>query len=91
MPQIKGFAVQDGILKTIESAAEAYGLKSIPGSDGEVTVLEDIPALSKNYKMGDAVEFTAKFNAIFDPEKLPAAKEETSAEETIVDVEAESA
>ena len=40
MPQIKGFAVQDGILKTIEATAAAYGLKSIPGSDGEVTVLE---------------------------------------------------
>ena len=80
MPQIRGFAVQDGILKTIEAAAGAYGLKSIPGSDGEVTVLEDIPELAKQYKMGDPVEFTAKFNAIYDPEKLPV-DEETSEEE----------
>jgi hypothetical protein len=89
MPQLKGFAVQDGILETIKSAVDAYGLKYLPGSDGEATVLEDIPEVSKGYKMGDAVEFTAKFNAVFDPEKLPAG--ETPAEETVVDVEAESA
>ena len=89
MPQIRGFAVQEGIIQTCQSVVDAYGLKSISGSDGEVEVLEDIPKLAESYKLGDSVQFTAKFNGIFDPELVK--EEETSAEDTIVDVEAEAA
>merc|ERR1719223_795407 len=39
MPQIKGFAVQEGIIQTVKSPVNAYGLKSIAGSNGEVEVL----------------------------------------------------
>jgi hypothetical protein len=31
MPQIRGFAVQEGIIQTVKAAIEAYGLKSMPG------------------------------------------------------------
>jgi hypothetical protein len=89
MPQIKGFAVQEGIIKTVQSSVGAYGLKSIPGSDGEVEVLENIPEIAKGYKMGDDIQFTAKFRAVFDPLKFRA--EEASADDTVIDVEAETA
>lgn len=89
LPQIRGFAVQEGIVQTCQSVVEAYGLKSLPGSDGEVEVLENIPDIAQAYKVGDSIQFTAKFNAIFDPEKQP--KTEEAAEETILDVEAEAA
>jgi hypothetical protein len=88
MPQIRGFAVQEGIIKTVQSAVGAYGLKSIPGSDGEVEVLENIPEIAKGYKMGDDIVFTATFRAVFDPEKRADA-EEASADDTVIDVEAE--
>jgi FKBP-type peptidyl-prolyl cis-trans isomerase (trigger factor) len=67
MPQIRGFTVQEGIIRTCQSAVDSYGLKSLPGSAGEVQVLEDIPAVASKYKLGDDVEFTATFNAIYDP------------------------
>lgn len=67
MPQIRGFSVQEGIIQTCQSAVEAYGLKSLPGSAGEVQVLEDIPAVANSYKLGDDVVFTATFKAIYDP------------------------
>jgi Bacterial trigger factor protein (TF) len=81
MPQIRGFAVQEGIIRTCQSAVDAYGLKSLSGSAGEVQVLEDIPALASSYKLGDDVEFTATFNAIYDPAL------QTSTEDGIIDVE----
>jgi hypothetical protein len=31
MPQIRGFAVQEGIVQTVKAAISAYGLKSMPG------------------------------------------------------------
>lgn len=31
MPQIRTFAVQEGLITTVKSAVEAYGLKSIAG------------------------------------------------------------
>ena len=86
MPQIRGFAVQESIVRTCQSAVDAYGLKSVSGSDGEVEVLEDIPDVAKTYKLGDDLEFTATFNGIEDPAAQP--KEEPAADD-VVDVEAE--
>jgi hypothetical protein len=75
MPQIRGFAVQEGLIQTVQAAAEAYGLKAISGSDGEVTILEDVATvLAKSYKLGDDIQFTCTFKATVDPEKKPAAK-----------------
>jgi hypothetical protein len=45
---------------------EAYGLESLPGSAGEVTVNEDIKELCKGYKMGSSVAFTATYRGKFD-------------------------
>lgn len=87
MPQIRGFAVQEGIVQTCQSVVDAYGLKSVSGSAGEVEVLENIPDIAKSYKVGDSVEFTAKFNAIFDPEKITSTEE--AEDDSVVDVEAE--
>ena len=89
MPQIRGFAVQEGIIQTVQSAVDAYGLKSLSGSDGEVEVLEDIPEVAKNYKVGDDIAFTATFQAVLNPELVAAASSEEDA--TVVDVEAEEA
>ena len=92
MPQIRGFAVQESIVRTCQSAVDAYGLKSVSGSDGEVEVLEDIPEVAKAYKLGDDLEFTATFNAVVDPELAPAAASddaEKSSADGVVDVEAE--
>ena len=68
MPQIRGFAVSESIIRTCQSAVEAYGLKSLKGSDGEVNVNEDIPELAKTYKLGDDIFFTATFKASMDEE-----------------------
>ena len=90
MSQIRGFAVQEAIIQTVQSAVNAYGLKSISGSDGEVTVLEDIPDIAKLYKLGDDIPFTATFQAVFDPE-LVSIKETGEAGSTVIDVEVEPA
>jgi hypothetical protein len=79
-PQMTMFALQEGIIKTCEAAVEAYGLKAISGEAGSVEVHEDVKDICKGYKVGDNVEFTATFKAIFDPEKK---------QEEAVDVEAE--
>ena len=89
MPQIRGFAVQEGIIQTVQSAVDAYGLKSISGKDGEVEVLEDIPEIAKSYKLGDDIQFTATFKAIFDP-KLSSEKAAERNEAGVINVEAES-
>jgi hypothetical protein len=31
MPQIRGFAVQEGIVQTVKAAVDAYGLKALAG------------------------------------------------------------
>ena len=86
--QITQFSLQEAIVKTVEAAVEAFGLKSLAGSEGEVNVKEDIEQMAKQYKkIGESVQFTATLNACYDPEKTK--EEDTSATETIVDVEAQ--
>jgi len=87
MPQIRGFAVEEAIVRTCQSAVDAYGLKSVSGSDGQVEILEDIPEVARAYKLGDDLEFTAFLNAVVDPDLEPATEE--SSEDGVVDVEAE--
>jgi hypothetical protein len=66
----------------VEAAVDAFGLQSLPGSDGEINVQEDVAEMAKGYKEGDSLTFTTIFNAVFDPEKTADAdkKEEESAE-----------
>ena len=71
-PQITTFAVQESLIKTVEAGVAAYGLKPLPGSDGEIEVQEDVKDLSLGWKQGDSVTFTTTFSAIFDPEKTGA-------------------
>ena len=85
---MRGFAVQEAIIQTVEAAVKAYGLQSLKGSDGEVEVLEDIPQVAKQYKAGDPVQFTATFNAMYDPEQKQQQQQSSSSEETeVVDAE----
>jgi len=89
-PQITQFAVQESIIKTVESAVEAYGLVSLKGSDGEVNVFEDVSALAKAYKTGDSIQFTASLNAAYDPEKKQQQSADDGSDDGVVDVEASS-
>ncbi len=68
-PQITAFAVEESLIRTVEIAVESFGLKALPGSDGEVTINEEVKGMCQGYKVGDSLEFTATLNAIFDPEK----------------------
>lgn len=69
------------IYKTVEAAVEAYGLKSLPGSDGEINVQESVEEMVKGYNDG-SLTFTTLFNAVFDPEKKADAASATSSEES---------
>lgn len=79
-PQITNFAVQEGIIKTVESAMEAYKLESIAGSNGQLEVLEDVEAMSKQYKTGDSIQFTATLNAVYTTAGAAAAEVEATTE-----------
>lgn len=70
---------------------EAYGLKSLSGSDGEVQVHEDVKEIAKTYKTGDSIAFTATFNAGYESATTAGSEESMpseGAEETIVIEEA---
>lgn len=87
-PKMTMFAIQEGVIKTCESAVAAYGLKALSGEAGSVEVHEDIKEICKGYKLGDPVKFTATFKATFDPEKMAKGeidqeKEEEKVAETV--------
>lgn len=91
-PQITTFAVQEALIKTCEESLEAYGLESLPGSAGEVTVNEDVKDLVKGYKVGTDIPFTATYRGKFDKAMQAAAAvessdDESSPEDVVVDVE----
>mmetsp|Transcript_24174 Transcript_24174/g.41394 ORF Transcript_24174/g.41394 Transcript_24174/m.41394 type:complete len:155 (+) Transcript_24174:169-633(+) len=89
--QITTFAVQEALIKTCEESLEAYGLESLPGSSGEVTVNEDIKEICKGYKVGTDIPFTATYRGKYDSAvhaAMESSEEETAAEDVVVDVEA---
>lgn len=79
LPQMTTFAVQEAVIKTVEAAVAAYGLKAIPGSDGDINVNEDVKEMALGWKDGETLTFTTTFSAIFDPEK--SATKDTETEE----------
>eukprot|EP00594_Rhizosolenia_setigera_P012540 CAMPEP_0178964982 /NCGR_PEP_ID=MMETSP0789-20121207/16000_1 /TAXON_ID=3005 /ORGANISM="Rhizosolenia setigera, Strain CCMP 1694" /LENGTH=176 /DNA_ID=CAMNT_0020649859 /DNA_START=168 /DNA_END=698 /DNA_ORIENTATION=+ len=83
-PQLTGFAVQEGIIRTCEAAVKAYGLAALKGSDGEVEVKEDVKEISKGYKMGSNIPFTATFRATIEQteEEEEESSDDTKEEET---------
>lgn len=84
MPQITQFSIQEGLIKAVEGAVDAYGLKALPGSDGEVTVHEDVKEMVVGYKMGTAIPFTASFKACFANDKTSVDTDiQTKTEETV--------
>ena len=86
MPQITGFAVQEAIIKTVQAAVDAYGLKALDGEDGSVTVKEDVVAMAEAYKQGDSLPFTATLKAAMP--SSPAASTEAQTAEAEEAVEA---
>jgi Bacterial trigger factor protein (TF) len=68
-PQITQFAIQESIIKTVEAMVVQYGLVSLSGSDGQVQVHEDVSEMTKLYKTGTSIQFTATLNAMYDPNK----------------------
>jgi hypothetical protein len=69
-PQITQFAIQEGIIKTVEAMVSAYGLQSLSGSDGQVQVHEDVQAMAKVYSTGTSIQFTATLKATYDEAKI---------------------
>lgn len=82
-PQITNFAVQEAIIKTAQAAIDAFGVKALEGSDGEMEVKEDVAVMSKLYKTGDSLKFTATVNGAYDPEV--ARPEEASSDATVME------
>ena len=88
MPQIMNFSVQEAIIKTVQAAVDAFGLKALEGSDGEVEVKEDVEAMSKGYKNGESLSFTATINGAYDPEVAQPSSSATEQEESdVIDAE----
>jgi len=77
---------QEALIKTCEVSLEAYGLESLPGSDGSVTVNEKVEDIVKGYKIGTDVEFTATYKGKFDSSTV--VEQAEAEEEGVVDVEA---
>ena len=48
----------------------AYGLQSLPGSDGQVQVHEDVAQMASGYKAGTDLFFTATLQASYDESKI---------------------
>ena len=74
----------------MQSAVDAYGLKALSGSDGEVTVKEDVATMAKGYKKGDSLQFTATFRAA-QPKPSEEAVETADDASVVMDVAAETA
>jgi hypothetical protein len=72
--------VQEALIKTVQAAVEAYGLKSLPGSDGQINVQEEVKDLAKGWKDGEYLTFTTTFSAVFDPETKAAPSEDSEEE-----------
>lgn len=83
MPQIVNFAIQEGLVKTIEQAVAAYGLTALSGSDGEVEILEDVQEMCKGYKDGESLKFTATFKAAMEESE----EEDEPADDSVIDAE----
>jgi hypothetical protein len=77
-PQITQFAIQESIIKKVEQMVLDYGLQSISGSDGQVQVHEDVSEMTKLYKTGTSIQFTATLRATYDETKLQQASTTSS-------------
>jgi len=81
--------VQEAVIKTVQAAVEAFGLKSLPGSDGEIEVQEDVKDMAMGWKDG-SLTFTTTFSAIFDPEKAnKSSSDDEEKEAVVIDAEIE--
>jgi Bacterial trigger factor protein (TF) len=69
-PQITQFAIQESIIKKVEQMVLDFGLESISGSDGQVQVHEDVSEMTKLYKTGTSILFTATLSAKYDESKI---------------------
>jgi hypothetical protein len=58
------------MIRTVQGVIEAFGLESLPGSDGKMEILEDVKGLSNDYKIGYAIPFTATVNCKYGADAL---------------------
>lgn len=67
----------------------AYGLQSLPGSDGQVQVHEDVAQMASGYKAGTDLFFTATLQASYDESKIrqTATPDDTRVESVVMDAE----
>jgi ABC-type ATPase with predicted acetyltransferase domain len=86
-PQITNFAVQESIVKTVEAAVVAFGITSLSGTEGNVEVNEDVSQMSKGYKEGTSLQFTATLNcALAEVKAAPVIDDEVEATSDVVDM-----
>jgi hypothetical protein len=78
------FSIQEAIIQTVQAAVDAFGLKGLEGDDGKVEVKEDVAEMSKGFKVGSSLQFTAVVNAAYDPEKPQ--PDEATEDAEVVDV-----
>ena len=79
-------AINTGLLDVIDDT----GLKAMGGDDAQAKILEDIKKLSKTFKPGTPLTFTATFRAKEEEKaeaSAPTAEEEAEAEPAAVDAE----
>ena len=81
-PQITQFAIQESIIKKVEQMVLDYGLQSISGSDGQVQVHEDVSEMTKSYKTGTSILFTATLSARYDETKIRQQEQEVQSAST---------
>jgi ABC-type ATPase with predicted acetyltransferase domain len=85
-PQITNFAVQESIVKTVEAAVIAFGITSLAGEDGNVEVNEDVSQMSKGYKEGTSLKFTATLNCALAEKAAPVVEDVIEATSDAVDM-----
>lgn len=92
-PQMVAFAMEEAINTGLLDVIDDTGLKAMSGDDAQAKILEDIKKLSKTFKPGTPLTFTATFRAKEEEKEetlTPAdatADAEAGAEAAAVDVE----
>jgi hypothetical protein len=76
------------MIKTVQAVVDAYGLKALSGSNGEMTVNEDVTAMAKGYKQGESLSFTATLKAAM-TKSASATETNEVKDEVVIDVAVE--
>ena len=66
MAELSQFSLEEAITNTLKEVTKAYGIEAREGSAGNVDVKEDIKAIGRKWKKGQAVPFTATFLGFYE-------------------------